>query len=223
MEFSGKMYLIMIATILGLMGIYQWVSNPVLISVSGVGEVSVPATKAIVSLSLTDYDSTPEGVLAKIQTKALQVRDYMKQKGFSEITTTQPQLIPGNLIAANMSGYQVSVSMGGSTTQLQDLHKIVAGFYGLGATVVSQPTLAVEDESKLVDEALVGALKKADEQAKQLARKHFKLIRLVAAVEQADSGITSTSTSEKNLANGEVESGDIFKISKAVSVTYRLW
>lgn len=222
MEFRLKHYLILVSTIMGLIGIYQWLSNPMLISVSGVGEVSVPATKAIVSLTLSETDTTPDGALAKIQDRAIQVRDYMKQKGFSEITTTQPQLVPAALLSSSLTGYQVTVSMGGSTTQLNNLNKIVAGFYGMGAAVVSQPVLAVEDEAKLVDQALADALKKADEQAGQLARKHWKLIRLVAAVEQADSGTTSTSTSEKD-SETEVASGDMFKISKAVSVTYRLW
>jgi uncharacterized protein YggE len=222
MEFTLKHYLIIIATVLGLMGIYQWMSNPVLISVSGVGEVSVPATKAIVSLTISEQDATPEGALTKIQDKAIQLRDYMKQKGFSEITTTQPQLVPANLIAAGLTGYQVSVSMGGSTTQLNNLNSIMAGFYGIGATVVSQPVLAVEDEAKLVDQALADALKKADEQARQLAWKKWKFIRLVASIQQADSGVTSTSTSEGG-ADAEVDSGDMFKISKAVSVTYKLW
>jgi len=223
MELGLKHLVILIATTVGLMGIYQWMSNPVLISVSGVGEVSVPATKAIVSLTLSEMDTTPDGALAKVQDKVVAMRDYMKQKGFDEITTTQPQLVPAGLISASLTGYQVSVSMGGSTTQLNNLNKIVAGLYGIGATVVSQPILAVDDEAKLSDQALADALKKADDQAKQLARKQWKLIRLVASVQQADSGVTSTSTSEKNSDTEEVQSGDIFKISKAVSVTYRLW
>lgn len=224
MEFSLKHYVLAILTVLGLMLAYQWISNPVLISVSGVGEVSVPATKAIVSLTLTESDSTADGALTKMQQKATSIRDYMMQRGFAEIVTTQPQLVPASLVAPGMSGYTVSVSMGGSTTQLENLNKIVAGFYGMGATIVSQPILAVEDEAKLAEKALAEALKRADDQAKQMAWKQWKLIRLVAAVEQADSGVTSTATSEKNpLAGEEVESGDIFKISKAVSVTYRLW
>ncbi len=220
MEVTWKHYLLGIVTALGLMVIYQWISNPVYISVSGTGEVSVPATKAIVSLSLSETDSTPEGALIKVQNKAITMRDYMKQKGFTEIVTTQPQLIPASMIVSGMNGYQVSVTMGGSTTQLHELNTIVAGFYSMGATVVSQPTLAVEDEAKLGDEALSDALKRADEQAKQLARKNWKMFRLVASVEQADSGVTSTSTSE---GTAEVTGGDTFKITKAVSVTYRLW
>lgn len=223
MEFTWKRYAILCVTILLLIVAYQWISNPVLITVSGVGEVSVPATKAIVSLTLSDSDVTPEGALTKIQAKAVTVRDYMKQKGFDEITTTQPQMVPANLIAASLTGYQVSLSMGGSSPQVANLNKIVSGLYGIGATVVSQPILAVDDEAKLVDQALADALKKADDQAKQLARKNWKLIRLVAAVQQADSGTTSTSTSEKDSLAGEVQSADMFKISKAVSVTYRLW
>jgi hypothetical protein len=50
----------------------------------------------------------------------------------------------------------------------------VAGFYGMGATVVSQPVLAVDDEAKLVDEAFKDALKKADDQAKQVARRQME-------------------------------------------------
>lgn len=224
MDFSLKHYIVLIMTALGLMVAYQWITNPVLITASGVGEVSVPATKAIVSLTLTESDATPDGAMTKIQQKAQTIRDYMMQRGFAETITTQPQLVPAGLISPGMTGYTVSVTMGGSTAQLENLHKIVAGFYGMGATIVSQPVLAVEDEAKLAEKALGEALKKADEQAKQMARKQWKLIRLVAAVQQADSGVTSTSTSEKNpLAGEEVESGDMFKISKAVSVTYRLW
>jgi uncharacterized protein YggE len=223
MELTIKHYVLLIVTILALIGVNQWISNPLMISVSGVGEVSVPATKAIVSLTLSERDATPDGALARIQDRALQFRDYMKQKGFDEVVTTQPQMVPAGLISPTLTGYQVTVSMGGSTTQLNNLHKIVAGFYGMGATVVSQPVLAVDDEAKLVDEALKEALKKADDQAKQVARRQMKLIRVVASVQQADSGITSTSTSEKQNQDGVVESGDIFKISKAVSVTYKLW
>jgi uncharacterized protein YggE len=121
MELTIKHYVLLLATILALIGVNQWLSNPLLISVSGVGEVSVPATKAIVSLTLSERDSTPDGALARIQERAIQFRDYMKQRGFDEVVTTQPQMVPAGLISPSLTGYQVTVSMGGSTTQLNNL------------------------------------------------------------------------------------------------------
>jgi len=75
-----------------LLGIWMYVSSPLLITVTGSGEVSVPATNATLSLTLTANDSSISTAVSSVQSKADAMRTFLKSKGVAEGDIAQSQV-----------------------------------------------------------------------------------------------------------------------------------
>jgi uncharacterized protein YggE len=90
---------------------------------------------------------------------------------------------------------------------------------------VAQPVLSVDNKTELENQAFAAALKDAKSNASEVAKRNWKLFRKIIAVEQVTSPSTSTVTSRADVIteNQETITGGVFKIVKAVSVSYKMW
>jgi uncharacterized protein YggE len=130
--------------------------------------------------------------------------------------------VPASLVVATATGYQASLSMGGKTDQVNEIANISAVLYEKGATLVSQPTLAVKEVGQYEEAALKEALADAKAQAAKLQWKQLKLFKQVASISQSETtstGTVSTKTAPEDF--GGVS--DTLTIAKTVGVTYRMW
>ena len=196
-----------------------WINSPLIVTVTGSGEISVPATSATVSLTVSGSEASPQGAMDQVKNTASNLRQVLQSNGIEEkeIMESQITAVPAAAYVAGATGYQASITMGAKTLNVVGVAGLVAQLYSAGATVVAQPVLAADKQADLEAKALDEAMKDAKKQANELAKKNRKLIKKVIAIQQASSASTATVTSKTESLGNE------FKIAKAVSVSYKMW
>lgn len=206
---------------------YVWVNSPMVVTVTGSGEVSVPATNATVSFTLSATDNSINSAVTAVSAKASSMRSFLKTKGIAEGDIAQSQVIavPASLVTAGATGFQATISMAAKTTHVSEVSNLVADLYSNGAVVVAQPVLSVENQGALSQAAFDAALKDAKLQAAAIGNKNLKFIRKIVSVSQVSSPTTSTSTTraEDTNTNAQASANGVFKIVSAVSVSYKMW
>lgn len=208
---------------------YTWISSPMIIAVDGSGEVTVPATNAFVTFAVSANSQDATNAIASVKAKTDIFRNFLISLGISEedITESQVSVVPASALVQGGTGFQATITMGVKTIHVSSVSDLVASLYATGSDYVSQPVVSVEDVSQLEQQAFDVALKNAKSKAGKIALKNLKLFRKIVAVEQASSGTTSTSTSKADVVTQNTDEiaavNGVFKIVKAVSVTYKMW
>ncbi len=209
--------------------LWTWVSSPMVVTVTGTGEVSVPATSATVSFSISSQDTSAQGAIAGVKGKVDAVKQMLKASGISEedIVESQLTVVPASLITQGASGFQAQVVMSAKTIHVTAISDLISNLYNQGVAVVSQPVLAVEKVDELEAKAMDQALKDARSKASKIALKNWKLVKKMIALTQQSSASTATATSKADTLteanNQQAAQNGVFKIVKAVSVSYKMW
>lgn len=196
-----------------------WINSPLIVTVTGSGELLAPAAAATVSFTASANDVSIQGAMDQVKTKAKNLRQVLRSTGIDEkeIMESQVTAVPAAAYAAGASGYQASVSMGAKTLNVVGVSDLVSLLYSGGAAVVAQPVLSADKQVELEAKAMDEAMNDAKKQARDLAKKNFKLIKKMVLIAQASSGSTATVTSKTESL------GSQFKIVKAVQVSYKMW
>ncbi len=208
---------------------WVWVTSPMIVTVTGSGEVSVPATNATLSFTLSATDNSIASAVSSVQAKADTMRNYLKTKGVAEgdIAQSQVTAVPAGLITAGAPGFQATISMAAKTVHVSDVSNLISDLYTNGALVVAQPVLSVENQDKLEQDAFNSALKDAKSQAGKIGLSNWKFIRKIISINQVSSPSTSTATTRSDNLTGTgsalAATNGVFKIIKTVSVSYRMW
>ncbi len=209
--------------------LWVYISSPLIVTVTGSGEVSVPATNATVSLTLSATDNSIGAAVASVQSKADLIRAFLISSGVAEgdIAVSQVTAVPSALITSGATGFQATVSMAAKTTHVSNVGNLVSDLYTHGALVVAQPVLSVENQDVLSQQAFDSAMKDAKSQAWTIGLSNWKFIQKIISISQVSSPTTSTSTTKAdvvtNAANSTAATNGVFKIVKAVSVSYKMW
>jgi len=212
-----------------LLVVWTYASSPLVVTVTGSGEVSVPATNATVSFTLSGADSSIGAAVASVQNKASLMREFLLKSGVGEgdIAESQVTAVPAALVTQDATGFQATISMAAKTTHVSNVGNLVSDLYTNGALVVAQPVLSVENQDKLDQQALDSAMKDAKSQAAKIGNSSWKFIRKIISITQASSSSTSTSTTRPDTLTSSADSvaatNGVFKIVKAVSVSYKMW
>lgn len=228
-NFSIKKYIFLGLGIVLLLILWVWISNPMIVTVTGTGTVSVPATNATVSFTLSASDASIEKAVSLVQTKADTIRTYLRTNGIAEgdIAQTQITAVPAALVTQGATGFQATVSMAAKTTHVNDVSNVIEGLYKSGALVVSQPVLSVENQGQLDQQAFDSAMSDAKNQADKISSSNMKLFKKIVSISLASSASTSNSTTKADAlmtANDSTAAlNGVFKIAKAVSVSYKMW
>lgn len=222
----GKKYVMMFVGFLVLGWIYWYVSNPIVISVTGAGIVTVPATYVSSQITLAATGENSSDTLSAFTAKMSGVRDLLIKSGVTEdnISQTQAQLTPSALVLAGAKGYQATATLSFKTRYVTDIGKLTVDLYNNGAAVVSQPVYQVENQEVAEQEATKEAMSKAEKEGKIFARSKMKLIKKIVGVQQISSGSTSQAVVNDSKAENQIlnASGGV-QIAKAVQVTYKMW
>jgi len=222
-------YLILAAAVFLAAVFWTWISSPMIVTVTGSGEVSVPATNATVSYSLSSNDGSIQSAVTSVQAKADSMRDFLKSKGVADSDIAQSQItaVPAGMVTPGAGGFQATVKMAAKTVHVSSISSLVSDLYTNGAVVVSQPVLSIENQDSLEQQAFDSALKDAKSQASSIGNRNWKFIRKIVSVSQVSSPSTSTSTTKADTltgANSQIAATNgVFKIVKAVSVSYKMW
>jgi uncharacterized protein YggE len=213
---SRKVWLVGLAVIVAMV-FGMWIFSPTEVVVTGQGKVSVPATSASFNVTVSMAGATPTAALTALRGRL----DALKGKLIeihidpSNISESQITITPAAAVVANATGYQALSTLTVKTTNVSLAPEMIVEMYSAGATLVSQPSVAVENQEKLEQQALTEALAQAQQNLQ--ATIGFRPIAKVIGIQQASSGNVGTVTSTKEDKTGQ------FEVSKAVSVTYRVW
>ena len=224
-----KKWLMIFGTAVLAMVIWVYINSPMIVTVTGTGEVSVPATNALVSFTISANDSSPQNAINSVNGKAESMRIFLLTKGVAELDIAEGQVtaVPAGLVAQGAQGYQATISMGVKTVHVADISSLVSDLYLNGVTVVSQPILSVENQDDLENQAFESALNDAKKEAGGVGLKNWKFVRKIIAISQSTSSNTSTATTRPDTLTETgstlAATNGVFKIVKAVSVTYKMW
>lgn len=220
---NNKKYLVgFFALILGFF-VWRYVSNPLIVSVTGSGKVTVPASMARLSLSVVETGDDATKVEQAIKAKVAAVRLSMVTNGVSEksLSQTQMQVMPLSAVVSGAKGYSAQVNIVGQVSDVSNLSGLVVKLYQSGASIVSQPIIEVENQQDLENQALKMALADADKNLKMVSKLKMKLFKKAVSIQQASSGNASTASKIVEAEGGA--SGTSIEVAKAVSVVYQLW
>lgn len=203
---------------------YSWITSPLVITVTGLGEVSIPAENAVVTFSMAVSRSNPDEATKEVKNNVNRVKESLQSLsiGDSDIYVSQATVTPqedGNFIS--------TVSMGLKLNQITNLDTVTSSLYGLGAVQVSQPQLSVNDSKKLEQEAYDIALKDAKSKASAVALKNLKLFRKIVLIQESQTPVATSITKEANSVDeaelNVTEGENLIKFSKVLSVSYKMW
>jgi uncharacterized protein YggE len=203
--------------------VWRYVSNPLIITVTGSGKVTVPASMARLSVSVVETGDDATKVEQAIRAKIAGVRLSMVTNGVNDksISQTQMQITPLSAVVSGAKGYSAQVNLVGQVTDVSNLSGLVVKLYQSGASIVSQPVIEVENQQDLENQALKMALADADKNLKMVSRLKMKLFKKTVSIQQASSGNASTASKVVEAEGGV--SGTSIEVAKAVSVVYWLW
>lgn len=216
---TGKWIKLVIGLVIAII-LWIWLSSPMIVTVTGSGQASVPATNATISFTLSGTDNTASGAVTSVQGKADAMENYLKTKGFAQgdVARSQVTAVPASLVTAGATGFQATISMAAKTTDVAGIPVLIPNLYSNGALVVAQPVLSVENQDVLDQQAFDSAMSDANSQAGKIGNSNWRFIRRIVSISQVSSPTTSTSTVKTDTSlNG------VFKIVKAVSVSYKMW
>lgn len=219
---DNKKYVYGFLGIVILFFVWRYVTNPLVITVSGTGKVTVPATIAKLSATVVDTGDSVSALDASLKAKVSAVRLAMVNGGVNEksLTQTQVQVTPLAAVVSGAKGYSATVTLSGQTADVSNVNILIVKLYEAGASLVSQPVVEVENQITLENEALKFAMKEADANAKFFGKLKWKMFKKVASVQQASSGNTAVAT---KVTEKDGIFGSSFEVAKAVSVVYYLW
>jgi uncharacterized protein YggE len=207
--------------------LWHWVTNPLVVSVSGTGKVSVPAEKAVFTITLASVQNDLTLAVSQVKSKVNTMLNLLETEGISadSISQSQMQVTPASAIAAGVPGHQAVIDLTVETSNVANVGELIVYLYQNGATVISQPVVVGENQNKLEDQALKEALEEANNNAKALGRKKLKFFRRAVSITQASSGQAATSTKQNltDSAEGTTIAGETFEIVRAVNVVYEMW
>ncbi len=217
MDNEGKNVWFLGLAVIVIVAFGMWVFSPTEVTVTGVGKVSVPATEATFNVTLAASNDVAGDALAGLRSKVEVVKGKLSEAGINadNVSETQVTLTPSAAIVANAKGYQALTTLTVKTKNVPVAADLVVEMYKNGATVVSQPVVAVDQLEKLEKAALKEALDKAKTSLSDTVG--MRPVRKIISIQQASSGNVATTTKEVADNKGE------FEVSKAVSVTYRVW
>lgn len=225
-----KIFLIILSVVV-LVPVYIYISNPLVVTVNGAGEVEAKPDSSTVAFSVVSSNATAKEAKEAVETKATALEGMLNAFGAdgSDIVKSQPTITP----LTTSVGYNAMISMGVKIPNPGETGSLINSLYSNGAYYVSQAVLSSEDAEGLEDDAYKKALSDAGGKINTIAWRNKKLFRKkVSVIESYSTGGSSSYTSPQQAeeSSGEsaesgfdVPSADSITVSKIVTVTYMMW
>lgn len=214
-----KSFLIAVA----LIAVYLYISNPLVISVVGTGEVNAKPEEASVVYTVTSDQADPTLATQAAKARAEKLKQDSASFGINqdEIFTSQVSVVP----LTDKQGFRGIVSVGITMTQIDRVNELVSELYTNGALYVSQPVLSVKDPNELERQSIDAAIKDANSQATKLGLKRLKLFKKQVSIIPSTNTPASSVTSQAGQVPSDtaVVTPEEIKVNKTVYVIYKMW
>lgn len=228
-SFDWKKYFLVGLFILLGMFLYEWISSPMVITVTGIGSVSAPAESASLTFSLSSSSDNSENALKSVKDTSTRIKSVLAEMGIpeSDIYESQASVVPSATVVQGGTGFQATISMGLKTSKISIMDRVISSLYSNGAIVVSQPVLTVQNKEKVEKESYNLAFKDAKTKAWALQLSNLKLIKKVVLVQESQNQSTSTVTTKADTTSQVTDNftpnDGLIKVNKVVSVSYKMW
>lgn len=228
-KLTWKGFLILLGVVASILILWQYISSPLVVTVTGTGKASVPATSSTITATISLNSDSAQNAISAVKAKSDSIKSILKGSGVPEedVAVSQITSYPASMVTAGASGYQAALQITAKTARVSTIADLVASLYAAGATLVSQPVLSVEDQEALEAKAMDAAVKDAKSQISKIALKNLRLIRRKIALYEDAGETTSTITSKADAVtvsqNQLAAQNGVFEITKTVSVSYKLW
>ena len=228
MKFTVKKGLLIIVMFAVIFVIWQWLNSPMNVTVVGMGKVSVPATSATITTTVSINSDTAQNAITGVKTKSETIKSILMSTGVLESNISESQITsyPASMVVAGVEGYQASIQIVAKTEDVAKVGDLIGTLYTAGASLVAQPVLSVENQDDLEEKASSEAIKDAKSQVAKIALKNLKFIKKVVYLSEETSATTSTATSTASGTDDltkEMAANGVFEIAKAVTLSYKLW
>jgi uncharacterized protein YggE len=208
---------VLLAVLVLLVGVpvFVYVTNPLMVTVAGSGEVDAKPDSATVAFMITTQRETSDLARTDAEGKAKALESILIGFGAKkeDIARSQATVSPSGLADASKK-FTATISMGGKIANYAQAGALVSSLYSNGAVYVSQPVLTSGNSTGLETQAYDKAMQQAATEASRIGNQNFKFIRKRVAIVQASTGDSGSVT---NVVSNSL------KISKTVSVTYKMW
>ncbi|MFC1710389.1 SIMPL domain-containing protein [Patescibacteria group bacterium] len=225
---KGKSVFKMVLGVLVVVFLWFLITNPLVITVTGSGEISTMPDSAVISFVVSSRNSNPQAATSAVLGKVALMKTILERYGLEEdLVQSQVTVLPPALTQIENT-YDASITVSAKVVDYGKAGELVALLYTNGADIVTQPILSVDDTDMLEKEALDKAMDDAGKQANMIAMRNWKLFKRKVAVTQVTTPTTSSVTSKtapQGLApeEGIPDSSETFKVAKVVSVVYKMW
>ncbi len=220
--------------LIGLLGLfalftYEWISSPMVVTVTGIGSVSAPAESASLTFSISNSADSPENALASVKAISTKIKSVLAEMGIpsSDIFESQAVVVPAASVVQAATGYQATLSMGLKTSKVSIMDRIISTLYSNGAAVVSQPVLTAQNRELMEKESYNQAFKSAKSKAWALQLSNLKILKKIVLIQESQNQATSTVTTQADTSSqleSDISPNDgLIKINKVVSVSYKMW
>jgi hypothetical protein len=208
--------------------VWAWYSNPLIVTVTGSGEVDAKPEIATVSFVTSSSSPNVNDAIELVNSKQTQIVQALASYGIAEadIVQSQVDVIPPALLGTGATNYSATITTSVDVNDYSNASSLMAFLYGNGVSYVSQPVLSVRDSKTLEDQALDLAMKDASSKASSVALKNWKLLKKKVAITQTTSSPSASATTKTTQADQTTQiqvTGDSFKVATLVSVTYKMW
>jgi uncharacterized protein YggE len=220
-----------IALVVIFVGGFLWniINSPIIVTVTGTGEVSASVDSATVTFVVGSSSGTVSEAINSVESKKQNFINLLTSQGISEqdIAESQVNVVPSSTLVQGATGYQATITMGAKTVHVSKIENLINLLYSNGAALVSQPVVSTDKKDELEKQALDMAMKEAKSKASQIGTKNFKFIRKIVAISQSTPTGSSTVTSKSDdlLGNTDTQTLDTgaIKVRKTVTVSYKMW
>jgi uncharacterized protein len=231
--FSVKKFLLLLFSLIIIVPIYIYLTNPLLVTVSGTGEVEAKPDTATVAFVVAMQRDTSDRARTDAEAKAKALESVLIGFGIdkSNIVRSQVSVTPsGSADAAK--AYTATISMGAKLDDYGKVGSLISSLYSNGAYYVSQPVLSSNSMATFEIEAYDKAVKNAESEASRISVKNLKFIKKRVSISQTTVGgagsITSLNSQTANDTSGKaVDPNAVFtdalKVTKVVTVIYKMW
>ncbi len=207
---------------------YVWLTSPLVVTITGVGEVSAPADNAILTFTLSSIKNGPQEAVSDVKSASVRVKESLKSFGVGDADVYESQVaVAPSALSLGTGGFQATISMGLKINQISSLDALTSSLYGMGAQVVSQPQVSSKDSVKYEKEAYQLALKDAKSKASQVALSNLKLFKKIVLIQELQTPTATTVTKQANDVDSVELKVDpntgLIKFSKVLSVSYKMW
>lgn len=205
----------------------RWLFKPAVLSVTGVGRVSIKPEKASLMVTRSDLSSVPAVAIQKgneaidqmiTDAKMIVGEDAEVLKSVYSVTQVSIPQVNSDGQVASSKGYQVVNGFQITFSKVEAVSDLIQKMYEDGAAAVSNINFISQNEDDVNRQAVKLAVEDARKEGKKMTRAMRKILGKMVSVSIDQGKAASTVSAEKGVVGSQE-----MEVVKTASVVYEVW